>query len=88
MVESFKRENFSRKKNTKKKFIKIKKCRFCVDRIHLISYLDIVRLRKYVTERGKIIPSRVTGTCTEHQKQLAMSIKRARFMALMPTVAD
>ena len=65
-----------------------KVCSFCVDRIDRIDYKDLPRLRKYVSERSKIIPRRVTGTCAVHQRELTVAIKRARHMALMPYVSD
>ena len=65
-----------------------KVCSFCVDRIDRSDYKDLPRLRKYVSERSKIIPRRVTGTCAFHQRELTVAIKRARHMALMPYVSD
>lgn len=65
-----------------------KVCSFCVDRVPYIDYKDISRLRKYTTERAKIIPRRVTGTCAKHQRELTIAIKRARHLALMPYVSD
>ena len=65
-----------------------KVCSFCVDRIDEIDYKDVARLRKYVSERAKIIPRRVTGTCAYHQRALTTAIKRARHVALMPFVSD
>ncbi len=65
-----------------------KVCAFCADHIKHIDYKDLPRLRKYVTERSKIIPRRVTGTCAYHQRELTVAIKRARTMALMPYVSD
>ena len=65
-----------------------KVCSFCVDRIEHIDYKDVARLRKYVSERAKIIPRRVTGTCAFHQRELTVAIKRARHVALMPYVSD
>ena len=65
-----------------------KVCSFCVDRIDHIDYKDVPRLRKYVSERAKIIPRRVTGTCAFHQRELTVAIKRARQIALLPYVAD
>ncbi len=62
-------------------------CRFCTERTELIDYKDLERLGRYVTERGKIMPSRLTGTCARHQRVLARAIKRARFMALLPYVS-
>ena len=65
-----------------------KVCSFCVDRIDRIDYKDLPRLRKYVSERSKIIPRRVTGTCAFHQREQTVAIKRARPMSLMPYVSD
>lgn len=65
-----------------------KVCSFCVDRIDTIDYKDVPRLRKYVSERAKIIPRRVTGTCAYHQRELTIAIKRARHVALMPYISD
>ena len=65
-----------------------KVCSFCVDRIDTIDYKDVPRLRKYVSERAKIIPRRVTGTCARHQRQLTLAIKRARHIALLPYTSD
>ena len=65
-----------------------KVCAFCVDRIYNIDYKDIPRLRRYISERAKIIPRRVTGTCAGHQRQLTLAIKRARHIALLPYVSD
>ena len=65
-----------------------KVCSFCVDRVDQIDYKDVVKLRKYISERAKIIPRRVTGTCAEHQRQLTVAIKRARHLALLPFVSD
>ena len=59
-----------------------------MDRVEHIDYRDLPRLRKYVTERAKIIPRRVTGTCAYHQRALTTAIKRARHVALMPYVSD
>ena len=61
-----------------------KVCSFCVDRIDHIDYKDVQLLRKYMTDRGKIKPRRVTGACTQHQHDIANAIKRAREMALLP----
>ena len=65
-----------------------KVCSFCVDRVDHIDYKDINKLRKYISERSKIIPRRVTGTCAEHQRELTTAIKRARHLALLPYVSD
>ena len=65
-----------------------KVCSFCVDKIEYIDYKDINRLRRFINERGKILPRRTTGTCAAHQRQLTVAIKRARQIALLPYVAD
>ncbi|MBQ1396881.1 MAG: 30S ribosomal protein S18 [Clostridia bacterium] len=65
-----------------------KVCTFCVENIKEIDYKDVNRLRRYVSERAKILPRRVTGTCAFHQRQLTVAIKRARHVALMPYTAD
>ena len=65
-----------------------KVCSFCIDRADDIDYKDVMKLRKYVSERSKIIPRRVTGTCAQHQRALTTSIKRARHLALLPYVSD
>ena len=65
-----------------------KVCQFCVDRVEVIDYKDISRLRRFVSERAKILPRRVTGTCAGHQRELTVAIKRARHVALMPYSSD
>lgn len=65
-----------------------KVCMFCIDRAETIDYKDIPKLRKCMTERSKILPRRVTGTCAFHQRELTISIKRARHIALLPYVSD
>lgn len=65
-----------------------KVCFFCVDKLDHVDFKDVERLKKYVSERGKIIPRRVTGNCAKHQRQLTIAIKRARFMALLPYTAE
>ncbi len=72
-----------------RKEIKTKKvCRFTQDNIKYIDYKDVKLLQRYVTEQGKIIPKRITGTSSKYQRQLAIAIKRARHMALLPYVSD
>ena len=63
-----------------------KVCAFCEDKIDYIDYKDAGRLRKYISERGKILPRRVSGTCAKHQRELQKAIKRAREVALLPYV--
>ena len=65
-----------------------KVCMFCVDKVQTIDYKDINRLKKCMTERAKILPRRVTGTCAYHQRALTAAIKRARHIALLPYVSD
>ncbi len=65
-----------------------KVCQFCADPAETIDYKDVETLQKYVTERGKILPKRITGTCAKHQRELTTAIKRARIVALLPYVAD
>ncbi|HHY71085.1 MAG TPA: 30S ribosomal protein S18 [Thermoanaerobacterales bacterium] len=67
---------------------KKKVCSFCVDKIDYIDYKEYSRLRKYITERGKILPRRITGNCAKHQRQLTTAIKRARNIALLPFTAE
>ena len=65
-----------------------KVCQFCVDKAQFIDYKDTVKLRKYLSERSKILPRRTTGTCAYHQRMLTEAIKRSRQMALLPYVTD
>ncbi|HEX2277629.1 MAG: 30S ribosomal protein S18 [Candidatus Tectomicrobia bacterium] len=73
---------------TKRRFPRKKICRFCTDKVVDIDYKDIKRLRNLITERGKIIPRRISGNCAGHQRQLGTAIKRARNIALMPFTAE
>ncbi len=65
-----------------------KVCMFCADNIEHIDYKDTVRLRKCISERAKILPRRISGTCAKHQRQLTTAIKRARVVALLPYISD
>ena len=65
-----------------------KVCSFCVDKIEYIDYKDVNHLRRYINERGKILPRRMTGNCAKHQRQLSEAIKRARAIALMPYTVE
>lgn len=65
-----------------------KSCNFCADKVEFIDYKDPNKLKKYVTERGKILPRRISGNCAGHQRVLTVAIKRARDIALMPYTAD
>ena len=65
-----------------------KVCSFCVDKVTQIDYKDTAKLRRFLSERGKILPRRTTRTCAAHQRQLTTAIKRARHIALLPYVAE
>ena len=65
-----------------------KVCAFWVDRAEHIDYKDVAKLRRYLSERAKIVPRRVTGTCARHQRELTVAIKRARHLALLPYISD
>ena len=65
-----------------------KVCIFCEDKIAYIDYKDSAKLRKFISERGKILPRRISGTCSKHQRELNTAIKRARQVALLPYVTD
>ena len=67
---------------------KRKSCSFCADKIEVIDYKDAQKLRKYLTEAGKILPRRITGNCAKHQRLLARAVKRAREASLLPYVFD
>ena len=65
-----------------------KVCSFCVDKVEQIDYKDVAKLRRYITERGKILPRRISGNCAKHQRQVTVAIKRARNIALLPFTAE
>ena len=75
--------NDRRNKKSRKKV-----CAFCMDKIENIDYKDVPRLKRYLSDRAKIIPRRVTGTCARHQRQLTVAVKRARHVAFLPYVGD
>ena len=83
MMEKDKTERPFRARKAKKKV-----CQFCVDKVTDIDYKDVAKLRRYVSERAKILPRRITGTCAKHQRQLTIAIKRARQIALLPFSAE
>ncbi len=72
----------------KKRMSRKKVCAFCADKVECIDYKDVNKLRKYITEKGKIVSRRQTGTCAKHQREVTTAIKRARNMALLPYVGD
>ena len=65
-----------------------KVCSFCVDKVEQIDYKDVAKLRRYITERGKTLPRRISGNCAKHQRQVTVAIKRARNIALLPFTAE
>lgn len=65
-----------------------KVCAFCADKVEVIDYKDVAKLRKFTSERGKILPKRMTGNCARHQRELTIAIKRARHIALLPYAVD
>ena len=75
--------NDRQRRNRRKKV-----CNFCVDKVETIDYKDVARLRRFISERAKILPRRVTGTCARHQRELTVAIKRARHIALLPYTAE
>ncbi|MDP8261463.1 MAG: 30S ribosomal protein S18 [Candidatus Kappaea frigidicola] len=74
------------KRGFKKNFDRKKVCRFCKDKVNTLDYKDVNVLQSFMTDRGKIVPSRITGACAKHQRMLATAVKRARFMALVPYI--
>lgn len=83
MAERPERDNHRNNRKGRKKI-----CNFCVDKVDTIDYKDIAKLRRYLSERAKILPRRVTGTCAAHQRKLTVAIKRARHLALLPYTSD
>ena len=82
------RENNNRRPGGKVRRSKRKVCAFCSEKAEKIDYKDVAKLRKFVTERGKILPRRISGTCAKHQRELTASIKRARNIALLPFTTE
>jgi small subunit ribosomal protein S18 len=78
-----KNEKYSQRRRPRKKV-----CQFCQEKTTHIDYKDLGRLKKYTTERGKILPRRITGACAKHQRMVTRAIKRARSIALLPYVAE
>ena len=67
---------------------KRKVCSYCADKVEFIDYKDAPKLRRYISERGKIVPRRISGCCAKHQRQVTNAIKKARFIALLPYSTD
>jgi small subunit ribosomal protein S18 len=76
------------KRAVKERRPKRKSCSFCADRAVDISYRDVTRLKKFVSERGKIVPRRISGNCAKHQRLLTTAVKRARYIAFLPYVSE
>ncbi len=75
-------------RNYRPRRMKRKSCSFCVDKVEDINYKDIAKIRKYISERAKILPRRISGNCAKHQRQLTRAIKRARHIALLPYASE
>ena len=73
---------------TKERRPKRKPCTFCTDKTLDINYKDVTRLKKYISERGKILPRRISGNCARHQRMLTVAVKRARLIAFLPFVTE
>jgi small subunit ribosomal protein S18 len=82
------RDQYDKNDGPRQRRAKRKICAFCVDKVTDIDYKDSVKLRKFISERAKILPRRVSGCCAKHQRQLTVAIKRARHIALLPYTAD
>jgi len=81
-------KKFKRPGGSRRYILRKKKCKFCTDKSLKIHYLDHQLLRRFITERGKIIPSRFSGSCARHQRKLAKAIKRARNIGILPFLAE
>ncbi|MBU0759828.1 MAG: 30S ribosomal protein S18 [Candidatus Omnitrophica bacterium] len=87
--DRFKKKDLKKKKRgPKDKFFRKKFCKFCADKVDTADYKDTAKLRKFITEQGKILPNRITGNCASHQRVVTAAIKRARHMALLPFVGE
>lgn len=76
-----------RPRGKKKPFHRRKVCRFCVDKVNEVDYKDLKVLRSFITERGKLVPRRISGSCAKHQRLITQAVMRARYMALLPYTA-
>ena len=70
------------------KVIKRKFCKLCLEKVNRIDYKEDKRLARFITDRGKIVPRRISGTCSRHQSQITIAVKRARIIALLPFVSE
>ncbi|MCH8157910.1 MAG: 30S ribosomal protein S18 [Nitrospinae bacterium] len=78
----------ARTSNRRKSFFSHKICRFCTEKMKFIDFYDIKALKPLISDRGKIVPSRISGNCAKHQRQLTTAIKRARNIALLPFTVE
>ncbi|MDD5449678.1 MAG: 30S ribosomal protein S18 [Candidatus Omnitrophica bacterium] len=81
------RDKFKKKRLSKRPIFRKKECKFCVEKIAFVDHKDVSLLQKFMTERGKIVSSRISGNCAKHQRKVANAIKRARMIGLLPFVA-
>lgn len=88
MARDTKRDPKKKGEKREKRPMRKKKCKFCLDRVTYVDYKDERRIRRFMTDRGKITPRRITGTCAKHQRMLAVAVKRARVIALVPYVRE
>lgn len=88
MDKKYNRNNDGDEKKRVRRSPKKKVCAFCAEKTEGIDYKDTAKLKRYITEKGKIIPRRTSGVCAKHQRDLATAIKRARVMALLPFKAE
>lgn len=82
------KEGFTQVRREKGRRPRKKVCSFCVDKIESINYKEVGRLQRYVSERGKILPRRISGNCAKHQRQVTVAVKRARSIALLPYTTE
>jgi small subunit ribosomal protein S18 len=83
-----KKKPATKRKSTKERKPKRKSCSICIEKLTELDYKDTMRLRKYITERGKIVPRRISGNCAKHQRWLTDAVKRARVIALLPFTSE
>ena len=88
ITNRFDRKKVKKDPLKKKKVFKKRPCRFCADKVKSLDFIEYLRFQKFLTERGKIVPSRISGNCAKHQRQLSKAIHKARIMALLPFVAE
>ena len=82
------KDKFKKKRPSKRGMFRKKECKFCVEKLADADFKDVMRLQKYVSERGKIVSGRISGNCAKHQRKVAKAVKRARMIGLMPFVSE